>query len=185
MDFIKNFLKGKIKFFIITIFFIYIMQIVLLGFLFSLTDENADSGSGGSIGKGVEYEASEEVQKKIVDSAYKTSSPGAGLCAMWVSQVYQKAGLGYIGGNANDMYRNYTFTSDRKKLKVGMLVAVESCSTGGTAGRIYGHVGIYIGDGKVMDNIGRIRVISLDDWIASCCKNSPVGFGFPPNVNIR
>lgn len=185
MDFIKNFLKGKIKFFIITIFFIYIMQIVLLGFLFSLTDENSESGSGGSIGKGVEYEASLEVQKKIVDSAYKTSSPGAGLCAMWVSQVYQKAGLGYIGGNANDMYRNYTFTSDRKKLKVGMLVAVESCSTGGTAGRIYGHVGIYIGDGKVMDNIGRIRVISLDDWIASCCKNSPVGFGFPPNVNIR
>ncbi len=170
MDFIKNFLKGKIKFFIITIFFIYIMQIVLLGFLFSLTDENSDSGSGGSIGKGVEY---------------KTSSPGEGLCAMWVSQVYQKAGLGYIGGNANDMYRNYTFTSDRKKLKVGMLVAVESCSTGGTAGRIYGHVGIYIGDGKVMDNIGRIRVITLDDWIASCCKNSPVGFGFPPNVNIR
>ncbi|HFH6770749.1 TPA: CHAP domain-containing protein [Streptococcus agalactiae] len=139
--------------------------------------------SNGGIGGGKEYEASTEVQKKIVNAAYITPSPGAGWCAMWVSQVYQNAGLGYIGGNACDMYRNYTFTSDKSKLKVGMLVAVESSSSGSTAGLTYGHVGIYIGDGKVMDNIGRIRVTTLDDWIASFCQHHPVGFGFPPNVN--
>ena len=138
--------------------------------------------ANGGIGGGKEYEASTEVQKKIVNAAYITPSPGAGWCAMWVSQVYQNAGLGYIGGNACDMYRNYTFTSDRSKLKVGMLVAVESSSSGGTAGLTYGHVGIYIGDGKVIDNIGRIRVTTLDDWIATFCKHHPVGFGFPPNV---
>lgn len=139
--------------------------------------------SNGGIGGGKEYEASTEVQKKIVNAAYITPSPGAGWCAMWVSQVYQNAGLGYIGGNACDMYRNYTFTSDKSKLKVGMLVAVESSSSGSTAGLTYGHVGIYIGDGKVIDNIGRIRVTTLDDWIASFCQHHPVGFGFPPNVN--
>lgn len=139
--------------------------------------------SNGGVGGGKEYEASTEVQKKIVNAAYITPSPGAGWCAMWVSQVYQNAGLGYIGGNANDMYRNYTFTSDRSKLKVGMLVAVESSSSGGEAGRTYGHVGIYIGDGKVIDNIGRIRVTTLDDWIATFCQHHPVGFGFPPNAN--
>lgn len=139
--------------------------------------------SNGGIGGGKEYEASTEVQKKIVNAAYITPSPGAGWCAMWVSQVYQNAGLGYIGGNANDMYRNYTFTSDRSKLKVGMLVAVESSSSGSTAGLTYGHVGIYIGEGKVIDNIGHIRVTTLDDWIATFCKHHPVGFGFPPNVN--
>lgn len=139
--------------------------------------------SNGGIGGGKEYEASTEVQKKIVNAAYITPSPGAGWCAMWVSQVYQNAGLGYIGGNANDMYRNYTFTSDRSKLKVGMLVAVESSSSGSTAGLTYGHVGIYIGDGKVIDNIGYIRVTTLDDWIATFCQHHPVGFGFPPNVN--
>ena len=138
--------------------------------------------SNGGIGGGKEYEASTEVQKKIVNAAYITPSPGAGWCAMWVSQVYQNAGLGYIGGNACDMYRNYTFTSDRSKLKVGMLVAVESSSSGSSAGLTYGHVGIYIGDGKVIDNIGRIRVTTLDDWIATFCKHHPVGFGFPPNV---
>ena len=36
--------------------------------------------------------------------------------------------------------------------------------------------------GKVMDNIGRIRVTTIDNWIASFCKHHPVGFGFPPNV---
>ena len=136
----------------------------------------------GGVGNGAEYEASSEVQKKIVDAAFITPSPGPGWCAMWVSQVYQNAGLGYIGGNANDMYRNYTFTSDRSKLKVGMLVAVESSSSGSTAGLTYGHVGIYIGDGKVIDNIGHIRVTTLDDWIATFCKHHPVGYGFPPNV---
>lgn len=138
--------------------------------------------ANGGIGGGKEYEASTEVQKKIVNAAYITPSPGAGWCAMWVSQVYQNVGLGYIGGNACDMYRNYTFTSDRSKLKVGMLVAVESSSSGSSAGLTYGHVGIYIGDGKVIDNIGRIRVTTLDDWIATFCKHHPVGFGFPPNV---
>lgn len=100
--------------------------------------------SNGGIGGGKEYEASTEVQKKTVNAAYITPSPGAGWCAMWVSQVYQNAGLGYIGGNACDMYRNYTFTSYKSKLKVGMLVAVESSSSGSTAGLTYGHVGIYI-----------------------------------------
>ena len=138
--------------------------------------------SNGGIGGGKEYEASSEVQKKIVNAAYITPSPGAGWCAMWVSQVYQNAGLGFIGGNACDMYRNYTFTADKSKLKVGMLVAVESSSSGGSLGATYGHVGIYIGDGKVMDNIGHIRVTTIDDWIATFCKHHPVGFGFPPSV---
>ena len=136
----------------------------------------------GGVGNGAEYEASSEVQKKIVDAAFITPSPGPGWCAMWVSQVYQNAGLGYIGGNANDMYRNFTFTSDKSKLKVGMLVAVESSSSRSIAGLTYGHVGIYIGDGKVIDNIGHIRVTTLDDWIATFCKHHPVGYGFPPNV---
>lgn len=136
----------------------------------------------GGVGGGAEYEASSEVQKKIVDAAFMTPSPGPGWCAMWVSQVYQNAGLGYIGGNACDMYRNFTFTSDKSKLQVGMLVGVESSSSGSEAGLIYGHVGIYIGDGMVIDNIGRIRTVSLDNWISAFCQHHPVGYGFPPNV---
>lgn len=138
--------------------------------------------ANGGVGGGQDYEASSDVQKKIVDSCYITPSPGKGWCAMWVSQVYQNAGLGYIGGNACDLYRRYAFTSDPSKLQVGMLVMVESSSSGTQAGLTYGHVGIYIGDGKVMDNVGKVRITSLDNWIKTYCKNSPVGFGFPPSV---
>ena len=35
-----------------------------------------------------------------------------------------------------------------------------------SAGRIYGHVGIYVGNGTVMDNVGFIRSIGVDEWIA-------------------
>ena len=128
------------------------------------------------------YMASREVQMRILNAAYNTSSPGRNLCAKWVSRVYQNAGLGYLGGNANDMYRNYTFTSDIGKLKIGMIVAVESSSSGSRMGRIYGHVGIYIGDGKVMESVGYKRVITLDNWISTYCQHHPVGFGYPPSV---
>ena len=128
------------------------------------------------------YMASKEVQMRILNAAYNTSSPGRNLCAKWVSRVYQNAGLGYLGGNANELYRKYTFTSDISKLKVGMIVAVESSSSGSWMGRKYGHAGIYIGDGKVMESIGYKRIVTLEYWIETCCKHHPVGFGYPPSV---
>mgnify|MGYP001018164133 FL=1 len=131
------------------------------------------------------YSASEEVQRRIVEAAHNTSSPGPNLCARWVSTVYRNAGLGYIGGNANDMYRKHTFTSDIANLKLGMIVAVESSSSGSRMGKIYGHVGIYIGDGKVMDSVGYKKVSTLDEWIETYCKHSPVGFGYPPSVENK
>lgn len=134
------------------------------------------------IGEKKEYEASSEIQKRIADAALVTPSPGIGLCAKWVSQVYENAGLGYIGGNACDMFNNYATITDKSKLQVGMLVMVESSSSGTVSGLKYGHVGIYIGDGKVIDNIGNVRIISLDNWINFYCKNNPVGFGYPPSV---
>ena len=131
------------------------------------------------------YSASEEVQKRIVEAAHNTSSPGPDLCARWVSTVYRNAGLGYIGGNANDMYRKHTFTSDIADLKLGMLVAVESSSSGSRMGKIYGHVGIYIGDGKVMDSVGYKKISTLEEWIKTYCQHSPVGFGYPPSVEKK
>lgn len=101
----------------------------------------------------------------IVAACSRVGSPGGGLCAMWVSQVYQAAGCGYPGGNAVDQYYAYCSSSDRSALQPGMLIAVPS-HPHTAAGRIYGHVGIYIGGGLVMDNVGYIRTISLDSWIS-------------------
>ena len=114
--------------------------------------------------------------QKIVDAAKTTGSPGGSLCAMWVSQVYQKA-LGYYpGGDARDMYARMSST-DLTTLQPGMCVAV-STHPGTSAGRIYGHVAIYIGGGKVMDNIGYIRTMNLSEWVAYYNKSVPVRCGW-------
>lgn len=101
----------------------------------------------------------------IVEATLRVPSPGAGYCAAWVSRVYYAAGCGYPGGNAVDMYYRYCTSSDRSDLVPGMIIAVPS-SPYDAAGKIYGHVGIYIGNGQVRDNIGYIHTGSLDSWIS-------------------
>lgn len=145
--------------------------------------------AGGVTGTGgQEYQAASEAQKRIVDVAKRTASPGAHLCAMWVSRVYSAAGFGYPGGNANNMYDNFCKSSNRDELKVGMLVAVRQ--HGSTSyGATYGHVGIYIGDGMVMESVttsdgygGRVNTQSLDSWIKSYGNQVTPRWGFAANV---
>ena len=103
-------------------------------------------------------------QQRVVNACYSTPSPGVNLCAMWVSQVFSRAGLGYPGGNANDMYFNWCTYSGRSQLQVGMIVAVSTYSKN-WAGQVYGHVGIYAGNDIVMENIlGYINANNLDSW---------------------
>lgn len=123
-----------------------------------------DADKNSNLALGELGERVTEKTQKILDAAYNTGSPGGGLCAMWVSMVHDGAGLGYPGGNANDMYWNWCTSSDRSEIQPGMIIAVPSHSHT-TAGSTYGHVGIYMGNGMVRDNIGYIRDISLDEWI--------------------
>lgn len=125
--------------------------------------KNSNSGNSGTLNPNA---SASEKGAAIVAAASRVGSPGAGLCAMWVSMVYQAAGLGYPGGNANNMYWNYCTSSNKSDLQPGMIVAVSTHSST-SAGRIYGHVGIYIGGGMVKENVGYINTQSLDSWIAS------------------
>lgn len=124
---------------------------------------SASSGSSGVSGTINSGNASSKGQA-IVNACYQVGSPGSGLCAMWVSRVYSRAGYGYPGGNANNMYWNYCTSSNKGDLQPGMIIAV-STWTGTSAGRIYGHVGIYIGGGMVMHNVGSIQTMGVDAWI--------------------
>lgn len=96
-------------------------------------------------------------QQAVVNACHTTPSPGLGLCAMWVSQVFSNAGYGYASGNACDMYNAWCTSSNRGDLKPGMIVAVSSHAHT-SAGRIYGHIGIYVGGGVMMDNVGYICI---------------------------
>lgn len=104
-------------------------------------------------------------QQTVVNMAYATPSPGQGWCAAWVTNVFRAAGVGYFGGNACDMCRSWCHSSNRNELKVGMIIADVSHPGTGSAGLTYGHVGIYIGNNKVMSNEGPITVKSLDSFI--------------------
>lgn len=106
-----------------------------------------------------------EAGTRIVAAAKSVGSPGAGLCAKWVSQVYAAAGYGYVSGDACDQYARWCSSADLSTLKPGMIVAVPS-HPHTPAGAVYGHVAIYVGNGMVMDNIGYIRTTSLDHWIS-------------------
>lgn len=122
-------------------------------------EANRRPSGGGTISGGARS------LERVLSSAHATPSPGSGLCAMWVSQVFYNAGFSYPGGNACDQYSSWCTSSNRDNLCTGMIVAVSS-HPHTSAGIVYGHVGIYMGNGVVMDNVGYIRSISLNEWIS-------------------
>ena len=105
----------------------------------------------------------------VTAAAASTPSPGSGLCAAWITYVFMNAGVGQFGGNACDMCA-WWCGNDVSQIKPGMIIAVESSSSGTSAGRIYGHIGVYLGDGLVHHNIGYITTDTVSSWCAKYCK---------------
>lgn len=140
---------------------------------------SSKSSTSGSFDGGESYSSATEQQKRIVDACKSTPSPGAGLCATWVSQVYDAAGVPQHGGNGNEMLDGNETSTDWSKIKVGQVVSAEK--TGTALGQTYGHVGIYVGDGQVMDNVGYIRTMSLEDWVSEYGQYGWVKYGWPYN----
>ena len=46
----------------------------------------------------------------------------------------------------------------------------------------YGHVGIYVGDDKVMHSTGKVEITSLEDWVNIFDPYHTVKWGFPPEL---
>jgi len=114
-------------------------------------------------GYGQEYSQASTKQQMVVAQAYIEPSPGAGLCAAWVTYVFAHTGLVRAVGNANDMFDNYCGYTDQRDLKVGMIVATPKTKYG--AGQTYGHVGIYVGNGLVRSNLsGEVSDMTLDQF---------------------
>lgn len=109
------------------------------------------------------------IGSNIQNAAYNTNYCVSGMCAAYVSHVFQNAGYDYIGGNANDMYWKYCNLSDRNAMRTGMIIAVASHDLTGYSGFTYGHVGVIVKDTNgnflVRDNIGYLRDVPIDQWI--------------------
>lgn len=105
-----------------------------------------------------------DIQKKIVIVATNSESYGisakSGYCQAWVADVYQAA-TGSRGSAhcALCAAEKWAVSDDWSKIQVGATVY-------GYASNPYGHVGIYIGNGKVIHNLsGTIKVQSLESWV--------------------
>lgn len=144
------------------------------------------SASSSTIIIGQDYYEASARQRQVVDFAYSTGSPGSNLCAAWVTNVYQNAGLLAPGGHAYQMYDNHCNLSNPSEIKVGMIIAVRSTSYsyGGDAGVTYGHVGIYIGDGYVRENTGVVKNTLLSDWVLCAGPNVIVRWGWPCGIDL-
>ena len=109
------------------------------------------------------------------------------MCAAWVTGVYQVAGASEIPyGDAIDMWNTYqnTGSTSMDNIPPGAIV----CGSGsGYMGSLYGHVGIYIGDGMVANNVGHFSIESLSNWIswqtATCQGHTGwIGWIYPGGV---
>ena len=121
---------------------------------------------GGSIDiKDLDFsnETVNDTQKKIVAVATNSAKYGisarSGYCQAWVADVYQAVtgsrGSAHCVLCAADMW---AVSSDFSQIPVCATVYGYSSSQ-------YGHVGIYIGNGMVVHNIGEIKIQSLESWI--------------------
>lgn len=114
------------------------------------------------------------ISDAIVASAHNTPSPGAGWCEAWAEQVYRNAGLQVpYYATAYDAYKACVISTSMDNIPVGAAVF------GTGSGSYAGHVGIYIGNGMVMDNIGNIATSTLEDWV-SWQANNPTVLGENP-----
>ena len=105
-----------------------------------------------------------DTQRKIVAIATNSESYGisakSGYCQAWVADVYQAVtgsrGSAHCALCAADMW---AVSQDFSKIQVGATVY-------GYASNPYGHVGIYIGNGKVIHNLsGTVKIQSLESWV--------------------
>lgn len=117
-------------------------------------------------------------QASVVRATNNVPSPGAGLCSEWVTAVFEQAGIGSWGGDACDQYREWCHSTDPFDLQVGMIVAVPTEPHSPLAVK-YGHVGVYVGNGLVMQNVsGKIRYQTLPGWISYFGETAIVKWGW-------
>lgn len=139
-----------------------------------------------------------EIQLEI---ARKASDPETapcefGYCAAWVTRIYKAAGLygDKAMGNAIDFWTRWGIndgvTSSTRYDNIPVGAVVIGSGSGGDLGNTYGHVGIYLGDGMVAENIGKHSVVALERWMeknVGICDGYQgyIGWVFPFNIDLQ
>lgn len=116
----------------------------------------------------------------VIKACTTTPFPGSGLCAKWVRLVFKNAGVGNFYGNAEDYFKSYCKTNVAN-VKPGMILACDDSPSS-----TYGHVGIYIGNNKVMESVTNgINTQSLSSFVSWYSKKTPVKCGWLGNIELK
>lgn len=111
-------------------------------------------------------------QRKIAEYAMSLSNFGCGQgwCQKWVATVYQKAGQNPFQTRAcaTEAANSFLVSGSRKNIPIGATV-YGSHSYGGVmcGSHDAGHVGIYVGNGRIVSNEGAITVKTVEQWTAT------------------
>ena len=157
---------------------------------FTLEKSGGSSGGSGAVaaGEGVMT----DVSQAIIDAANSTGPTVGGHCLEWVDNVFDNSGVGAdrkIG--AYQAWQAHGISTDRNAIPIGAAVYATGSGSQG-----YGHIGIYIGSGQVMDcsgpwgGAGTVRVQDLDTWLSWQTdvldgKQGWLGWGWEDGNTIR
>ena len=130
-----------------------------------------------------------DVSQLIIDATNRTGWPGKSLCAKWVNDVYDNSGVGACRHpSAYESYKHHVVSTDRTAIPIGAAVYGTGSGTSGP----YGHIGIYIGGGRVIDSVSSgVKVWnSLDEWLSWQVdvldgKQGWLGWGWEDNNKTR
>ena len=125
-----------------------------------------------------------DAQNRIVEVARNSAKYGisavGGYCEAWVEEVYRKAGVSIDQHCCAGKNRAlYTVGKSSKNIPLGAMVyndpAVYQSRTNDTCGRNAGHVGIYIGNGQIISNIGGTAIDTVEGWTATMASAAGAG----------
>lgn len=129
-----------------------------------------------------------DTQVAIIRSAYSTGYAGADRCEAWAEQVYRNAGISVpMLASAWASYATYAMSDGLDDIKPGAFIYGSGTSS------IYNHVGIYVGNGLVMDNEGSRSgaAVTVEEWLSwqtvTSSNNGQSGYfgwGYPPGLDF-
>ena len=142
------------------------------------TTKSSSSKGKISAGEGVMT----DISQRILDAAAITPWQDAGWCAAWVFLIYDNMG---IAPDRKDCAREAAYahmvSDDINNIPIGASVYSEGSG-------YYGHIGIYLGSGQVMDNwCDGVRTWDIHDWLEANGGDPDgwIGWGWEDGNKVR
>ena len=153
------------------------------------TSFNENNSTSSIINNSTSITQTNEKMQNVADVAVQKSGKGYNnMCEEWAEKAWEK-GTGIkreLQPDAYTAWKKYGVSTDKNNIPKGAMVYASGWPTEGGNNNPYGHVAIYIGDGKVADQGG---VQDLDEWAskqkANCHGHQGyIGWGWQNGIDL-